>query len=447
MAYSGGQDAQQLAYGSTSLAEPELRHEGGHEGEGVFPLHAMPPAEAVVSDAGGVVVVDPADSCTNSECRDEEPLVPSERKKPRHCASCNAKKIIRWTLASICLFGVVVSWVAGAEVVQFVQTDTDYEKPYFMTYCVHTGLILNAPVWGIWYIFRGRKLPPVKDAFSFKRYFVLALALSFVYFFVDYTWYLSLPKTSVSGNVAVNNISSMFVYILSVILIKERFTLTKLFAVSIGIGGAALVAVTASENSGVDTAVGYAFVITSSLLWGFYQVGFKRFGNDPATYSDHSLERIFFLSFLYLGLVGLCNCFTMWVGIPILDALGWEEFVVPSTDVIYQLLASEVSFLAFSCFTISGIVLSSPLFMTMGPLFCVPTSVVADALIHDYTLPAVSFLGVIIISGGFVMLFADEIIAAFYSDETKPEQVQKRLCTCCKGQNKVMKCLGRVPWL
>jgi len=56
-----------------------------------------------------------------------------------------------------------------------------------------------------------------------------------------YTWFASLPLTSVSANTAIYNSSAAFVFIFSIFLVKESITVLKVIAVVVATGGVIIV--------------------------------------------------------------------------------------------------------------------------------------------------------------------------------------------------------------
>jgi solute carrier family 35 protein F3/4 len=64
----------------------------------------------------------------------------------------------------------------------------------------------------------------------------------------------------------------------------------------------------------------------------------------------------------------------------------------------------------FNCLLILGIVISSPLFISVGSLLTIPASVVSDWLLHGTVLPLLSYLGMAAIIVGFLLLTLSEFL-------------------------------------
>lgn len=79
-------------------------------------------------------------------------------------------------------------------------------------------------------------------AFTWGVYMKHSCVLGLTIFASTYTWYLSLPTTSLAGNSAVYQSAPVFVFLFSVPILGERVTALKVFAVFMCIGGSAAVA-------------------------------------------------------------------------------------------------------------------------------------------------------------------------------------------------------------
>jgi solute carrier family 35 protein F3/4 len=64
----------------------------------------------------------------------------------------------------------------------------------------------------------------------------------------------------------------------------------------------------------------------------------------------------------------------------------------------------------FNCLLILGIVISSPLFISVGSLLTIPASVVSDWLLHGTVLPILSYMGMLAIVVGFLLLTLSELL-------------------------------------
>ena len=119
-------------------------------------------------------------------------------------------------------------------------------------------------------------------------------------------------------------------------------------------------------------------------------------------------------SLLATGLIGLFGVLFMWPGIILLDILNIEEFEIPTWTIIgYLFLAQCLAALQNVAFLI-GIHFTSPLFMSVGILLTIPTSILFDWLLHDYILPAVSLCGVFLLCFSFLLFYFSDYFISHY---------------------------------
>lgn len=133
--------------------------------------------------------------------------------------------------------------------------------------------------------FLRRKYHPEESFPVTRKRFVLAVLLSvWVTVFGAWSWYLSLPLTTVAANNAIYQSSSMFVFLFSALLLGERVTVSKLLAVLVSSSGIVLVALGGAntENKNAHpTPMGYVWVVISTALYSLYEVLYKMMIETP----------------------------------------------------------------------------------------------------------------------------------------------------------------------
>lgn len=112
------------------------------------------------------------------------------------------------------------------------------------------------------------------------------------------------------------------------------------------------------------------------------------------------------LSFLVLGLIGICTLILLTPVIPLLDAVGLEPFEWPSVEKLSLLIANASMDVVYNVLLLLGILLTSPLFMAVGCMLVVPASILADWLVHGSTLSPQALAGACIVVSGFAVLKA-----------------------------------------
>jgi len=186
-----------------------------------------------------------------------------------------------------------------------------FRKPFFITYFVHVcyGVLLPFGLASAWYrVSTGRakfawreamccgerggraaygygieavKGPPPLFPSPVSVLLVLGAGLTFLIIGVAYTWYMSLPLTSVPANNAIYQSCSAAVFVFSVVALGERATWRKIIAVGISLGGIVLVALGGTSSDATDSTpepLGYVLVVVSVLTYALYEVLYARFG-------------------------------------------------------------------------------------------------------------------------------------------------------------------------
>lgn len=216
-----------------------------------------------------------------------------------HAAGLSAK--MKGVLALVVIAGLVSTWVLMGELIQGLQTN--WEKPWFITWCIRgPGYAATLVPYALlrWHRSKSASVAPPEPAprrgwrccawflpsgkeygVTLRRLLTVVGTLQVLGALGSMTWYYSLNGTSVAANNAIYMSSSAFVFVLSVLLIGEVFTLRKAFAVAACIAGVIVVsfAPAASGSSGgpvKETVAGYVFVIISTVLYAVYQVLWAR---------------------------------------------------------------------------------------------------------------------------------------------------------------------------
>jgi len=311
-------------------------------------------------------------------------------------------------LGSLCVLVVVVAWVAMAEGLQALQNGThqNYNKPYFQTYVIHSSYVCCLSVWAIWYFCCVVKNNPHKLKQQMTPKVILtALMFSVFQYASALFWYLSLPLTSVSANTAIYQSSCIFIYILSIFMLKEKVTLGKVLSVLVCVSGVVVVTLYSSQGDGnTNTLLGFIWVLASTVVYSLAETLYGKI--------IHSVDGITTaFSFLFLGLIGFFTLIIFWPGVWIGNATKLEVWEFPTLFVLGYYVLYAVLDTIFNAGFFVGIHLTSPLFMSVGTLLAIPLSVLVDKLWHNYLLPWQAFMGMLAIVIGFLGLNLSEYLS------------------------------------
>ena len=140
----------------------------------------------------------------------------SSSKEPNGRSRC--AQSTRVVAVAVTVVGMIGSWIAMGELVQGSLLK-EYNHPFFILFATRLGYSIWLAGWLVWRLVaygcnqrrgglhqhtqhtqRTPRMP--EDAFSWKYYTLLALAMSTMSIVGGYSWYISLEHTTVAGNTA-----------------------------------------------------------------------------------------------------------------------------------------------------------------------------------------------------------------------------------------------------
>eukprot|EP00040_Diaphanoeca_grandis_P039468 m.259143 g.259143 ORF g.259143 m.259143 type:complete len:394 (-) comp37611_c0_seq1:108-1289(-) len=348
--------------------------------------------------------------------------------------------VIKGFAAYVTLFCMMASWILEGELNQNLvggcpaansttTNDTEllgagvnmtgfpcYENHFFMAFCTRICWSLTFIVWYLWklclapvttYENDPKNLGRGMGLFSWRTYLKWSTGLGIVIFASTYTWYLSLPLTSMAGNSAVYMTAPVFVFIFSVPLLKEKVTFLKVLATLLCVAGSAVVAVygSAGASSGDDSFIGYVWVIVSVVLYSGFEVFYKKYTCDPEDPFPVANSQRFF------GMCGIAAVLTMWPFFFVFNDIHGtygEPFTLPDWDAVPLVIIISLADTMFNVFLLLTILLSSPLFTSIGTVAVIPLTSLTDYLYRDLTLTPLGFGGAAMILVGFVCMVIAE---------------------------------------
>jgi len=346
--------------------------------------------------------------------------------------------VLKGMTAYITLFCMMACWILEGELNQNIVAGCDtnstnstnstgfdapnpsdmpcYENHFFMAFCTRICWSLIFFCWAIWrsccaptatYENDPKSIGKGLGMFTWGSYLKWGAILGIVIFASTYTWYLSLPLTSMAGNSAVYMTAPVFVFMFSVPLLKETVTFMKVFAVLLCVAGSAVVAVYGQGNTTTgDSFIGYVWVVVSVVLYSGFEVFYKKYtcdDNDPFPVANS--QRFF-------GLCGIAAVITMWPMFFLLDHLHGskygEKFEWPDSQAMPYVIIISLADTMFNVFLLITILLSSPLFTSIGTVAVIPLSSVVDYLYRGLVLTKLGFVGAGLILIGFLcMVYAE----------------------------------------
>jgi drug/metabolite transporter (DMT)-like permease len=212
---------------------------------------------------------------------------------------------------------------------------------------------------------RQQQNSPVRYMVKMTTFITCALTLA------GGSWYVAVNQTTASDLTAIYNCSAFFAYAFSIPILHEKVRTSKVVAVAIAIAGVFIVAYGdvspakhGSKSGGgaggdkappsheaENRAFGNLVIGVGSVLYGFYEVLYKRLACPPEGASPN--KGVVFAN-MFGSLIGLFTICVLWIPLPILHYTGWEEFALPRGEqasmMAISVLANASKFCPFSSF-------------------------------------------------------------------------------------------------
>ncbi|XP_055226641.1 solute carrier family 35 member F5-like [Gorilla gorilla gorilla] len=166
----------------------------------------------------------------------------------------------------------------------------------------------------------------------------------------------------------------------------DRFTLSKLLAVILSIGGVVLVNLSGSEKSAGRGTIGSIWSLAGAMLYAVYIVMIKR-----------KVDREDKLDIpMFFGFVGLFNLLLLWPGFFLLHYTGFEDFEFPNKVVLMCIIVNGLIGTVLSEFLwLWGCFLTSSLIGTLALSLTIPLSIIADMCVQKVQFSWLFFAGAI----------------------------------------------------
>lgn len=351
----------------------------------------------------------------------------------------------KYTYAAFFLGLSLISFVIQTETAVYIQHELGWNKAYCMLYFTHGSwsllwpfqlLILRIQKWNMpWESFWRRHVQIIRTTAQMVETQDLMVPRnqhSPIPYFIKMTtfitcsltiaggsWYVAVNMTSPSDLTAIYNCSAFFAYAFSVPILKEKLRLGKSFAVAVAIIGVLIVAYGDAaptkhggksggsvgggpeENASNSSLAGNLIIGVGSVLYGFYEVLYKRYACPPEGTSP-GRGMIFAMTF-----GSLIGCFTLtflWVPIPILHYLGWETFALPRGQAAWLLAISVLANATFSGSFLVLISLTSPVLSSVAALLTIFLVAIVDWAWTGKALSPAAIVGGLLIIAAFLLL-------------------------------------------
>mmetsp|Transcript_4815 Transcript_4815/g.14694 ORF Transcript_4815/g.14694 Transcript_4815/m.14694 type:complete len:542 (-) Transcript_4815:2025-3650(-) len=234
-----------------------------------------------------------------------------------------------------------------------------------------------------------------------RRLFLYSIPFSLCWMAANYVFVMGLPLTNVASSLTLEQCTTVWVFLLSVLFLRERVTVLKVLSVLICLSGVTMVAF--GDQSGLSEGeaplLGDALIVASTFASALYMCFYKlclRHLGFPAVN-------------VLLCFIGISAVLCTWPMILLLDLTQQEVFYLPGGIAAVVLVANAIDSLLFNWSLNYGIFSTTPLFMRIVVTASVPASFVVDYVVFGETSSALKIAGaVVILVGFFAFNFAAE---------------------------------------
>lgn len=354
-------------------------------------------------------------------------------RSPREVAAANAAKK-KYLYASFFLVTSLVTFCIQTELSSYIQHDLGWDKAYCMMYFTHGSWIVLWPTMLLvlkaqkrdvsWSVFMKGHMQHLKTTVTMIETQSLDVHRSGVWnrarplhYIVRFTaiitsaltvaglsWYVAVSLTTPSDLTAIYNCSAFFAYVFSVPLLKEPLRMDKSVAVLIAIAGVLVVAYGDTKSGDAEASnrfVGNVVIGVGSVLYGLYEVLYKRFGCPP---DGTSPGRGVIFAITFGSLIGLFTLTVLWIPLPILHWLNIERFELPDKSTSVLVLCAVLSNATFSGSFLVLISLTSPVLSSVAALLTIFLVALVDWFLTGEPLSFAAIIGGIMIIVAFIGL-------------------------------------------
>ncbi|KAI9669511.1 MAG: hypothetical protein M1829_005100 [Trizodia sp. TS-e1964] len=354
----------------------------------------------------------------------------------------------KYTYAAFFLFLSLVSFVVQTETAVYIQHTLGWKKAYCMLYLTHGSWVLLWPTqllirklqkpklpWkAFWrqhcYLLRSTAQMVEHQELQLSRstslrspipYFLRTTAIvTSALTVAGGSWYVAVDMTTPSDLTAIYNCSAFFAYAFSVPLLRETLRLDKISSVVIAIVGVLVVAYGDStptkqggKSGGVvggggpadseasNRALGNIIIGVGSVLYGFYEVLYKKVACPP---EGTSPGRVMTFAMTFGSLMGGFTLLILWVPLVIFHYTGIETFELPRGETAWVLFISVLMNAMFSGSFLILISLTSPVLSSVAALLTIFLVAIVDWLLTGQSLSPAAISGGLLIIGAFLLL-------------------------------------------
>ncbi|XP_062863521.1 solute carrier family 35 member F4 [Trichomycterus rosablanca] len=318
------------------------------------------------------------------------------------CANV-ALKVMGGLLVVLCVSS---SWVGTTQVVQC--TFKSFSCPFFISWFSTNWNIFFFPIYYSGHVaFTREKQTPIQkfrecsrlfgeEGMTLKLFLKRTAPFSILWTLTNYLYVLALRKLTATDVSALFCCHKAFVFLLSWIVLKDRFMGVRIVAAIMAITGIVMMAY--ADGFHGDSIIGVALAVGSASTSALYKVLFKMFlGSANLGEVAHFFSTMGFFNLIFISCVPLILYFTRVEHWGSISSLPWG-----------YLCGVAGLWLVFNILVNVGVVLTYPILISIGTLLSVPGNAAIDVLKHEVIFSVVRLAATCIICVGFLLLLLPE---------------------------------------
>jgi drug/metabolite transporter (DMT)-like permease len=205
-------------------------------------------------------------------------------------------------------------------------------------------------------------------------------------------------------NTAVYNAAFVFVFVLSVVFLREHMTAGKVGGSVLCFGGLVCVGVASFTSGGVSdgTALGYLALFFSMFCWACYSVVTVKLMGNEAVYARTPV-----MGLLSIGAIGVGTLLLSWLVLLFNHVVGLEPLAWPTDNTLKVVAISCGCDFVLNCALMVGTLITSALFMSLGMLLVFPCGFLLQLALGEGAATApLDIVAVVLIAAGCLVFNA-----------------------------------------
>ncbi|XP_055026348.2 solute carrier family 35 member F3 isoform X2 [Misgurnus anguillicaudatus] len=328
------------------------------------------------------------------------------RQRLRCCVRVTAVQVRKamWGVAMVIC--VCTSWAGSTQLAKL--TFKQYDAPFTLTWFATTWNCLFFPLYyiGHWCKNPEKQSPKQRfreccrflgdDGLTAKVFFSKLAPFGLLWILTNYLYLQALRKINTTDVSALFCCNKAFVFLLSWIVLRDRFMGVRIVAAILAIAG--IVMLTYADGFHSHSVIGITLVVASASASALYKVLFKLVLGS-AKFGEAAL---------FLTIVGCAN-FVFLGFVPVILYFTHVEYFTSIGELPWAYLCGVAGLiLAFNILVNFGIAITYPTLISLGIVLSVPVNAMVDLYTCDIHFNTVRLIAVFIICLGFLMLLLPE---------------------------------------